>query len=116
MLPGKGIAVSGQVPEEAEFFQDHFPDFPVLPGVLALEILRLTAENYLKTAAGADLKAVFEKVEAVKFSSYFKPGDKWESQLAFAGEIDGKTLWSGKLLKDGKPACSARFKLKSIKP
>ena len=46
---GEGIAAQGTVPQSAEFFQDHFPDFPVLPGVLMLEILKQTAETYLQS-------------------------------------------------------------------
>ena len=38
--PGKRIRARGRIAEDAAFFQDHFPDFPILPGVLALEIFR----------------------------------------------------------------------------
>ena len=66
----KGIAASGVVPTEAEFFKDHFPGFPVLPGVLALEMLKQSAEAYLKKYAGEKSFFQLKTLKAVKFSQY----------------------------------------------
>ena len=109
----KGIAASGRIPEEAEFFQDHFPGFPVLPGVLALEMLKQSADCYLR-AVTEDPSASFsfKKISAVKFSDYLKPGDKWESELSFLSGTDEEYRWNARLSSNGKTAVTARLALK----
>lgn len=110
---GAGVAASGKIPQDAEFFKDHFPGFPVLPGVLALEMLKQTAECYLREEKK---KAVFAitKVRGVKFSDFLKPGDRWESRLELVSEQEAETQWRGVLLHDGKKAVSANFHLKEV--
>lgn len=106
--PGEGIAASGSVPADAEFFKDHFPDFPVLPGVLSLDILKKTAEVYLGK------KCSVSKVAQVKFSSYLKPGDGWESQLKLLARNGAESEWNAKLTHQNKTAASAKFFLREV--
>ena len=106
LQPGKAASVSGRVPNGAAFFQDHFPDFPVLPGVLAVEILKRTAELCLEKK---DL--ALARVSQVKFSSYLKPGDSWESRVELADQQDGQSEWKGKLFQGERLAVSAKFVL-----
>ena len=106
--PGEGIGASGFVPVNAEFFQDHFPDFPVLPGVLSLDILKNTAEVYLGK------KCSVQKVVQVKFSSYLKPGDGWESQLKLLAQNGAESEWDAKLTYQNKTAASAKFFLREV--
>lgn len=106
--PGEGIAASGQVPVSAEFFRDHFPDFPVLPGVLSLDILKNTAEAYLGK------KCSVSKIVQVKFSSYLKPGDGWESQLKLLAQNGVESKWDAKLTHQNKTAASAKFFLREV--
>lgn len=105
---GEGIAAIGKVPVDAEFFQDHFPDFPVLPGVLSLEILKKTAESYLSK------KTRVIKALNVKFVSYLKPGDEWESQLRLLSQNAAESRWDAKLFHQGKAAVSAKFFLSEV--
>ena len=42
--PGKTIKALKNVTMNEPFFQGHFPDFPVMPGVLIIEALAQTAE------------------------------------------------------------------------
>lgn len=109
---GKGIAAVGQIPSEAEFFKDHFPGFPVLPGVLALEMLRQTAELYFEIIQPAQRQQLLlRKIRTAKFSQFLKPSDKWESQLDLISEEDGVSVWNGRLLHQGRPAVRAAFEL-----
>ncbi len=114
MEEGKGISAKGRIPSKAEFFQDHFPDFPVLPGVLALEILRQTAVRYLEKAAPAQAR-VWEigSVRAVKFARYLKPGDAWESRLDLVSCGEKESEWKAVLLHGGETAVSAKFRIRN---
>ena len=90
---------SGVIPGNAEFFQDHFPGFPVLPGVLALDILKQAIERCLgKTWALAAIRNA-------KFSSYLKPGDSWDCEVK---QLAGNE-WSAKLFHQGRTAVSAKL-------
>ena len=110
--PGQGIAATGHIPRESEFFKDHFPAFPILPGVLALEMLKQTAECYLRAEEESRARHFFLKqIRATRFSMYLKPGDEWESQLQLISEDKGETHWNGRLLHKGQTAVTAQLTL-----
>ena len=104
----KVITAAGVVDSKESFFQDHFPDFPVLPGVLILEIFKRTAEQFLSEPKAA---FVLREIRNVKFSSYLKPGDSWEARLEQVSWDGNVSEWKAKLFSAGKPACTAQFKL-----
>ncbi|MBI3306537.1 MAG: hypothetical protein HYZ84_01850 [Candidatus Omnitrophica bacterium] len=107
---GEGITASGRIPLESEFFQDHFPDFPILPGVLALEMLKQTAEAYLEKNNPEHTTHYFlRQIRATRFSMYLKPGDEWESHLKLMATEGNQTQWLAELLHRGKVAVSAQL-------
>ena len=114
--PGQGVAAAGRIPQEAEFFKDHFPAFPILPGVLALEILKQTAETYLHSQSPPVTGPHFvSRIRGTKFSTYLKPGDEWESRMELIAEEGGQSHWNGRLLHHGRPAVSSYMTLKPIR-
>ncbi|MBF0207207.1 MAG: beta-hydroxyacyl-ACP dehydratase [Oligoflexia bacterium] len=77
-----------------DFFDDHFPTFPIMPGVLMLEglaqlsgfLLRfsLKKKNEKNEEKGReDRKALFVMVEKAKFRGIVRPGD----QLLYTAEL-----------------------------
>ena len=62
-----------------DFFDDHFPRHPVMPGVLILEgmaqLAGLLLEAGLKQRHGRNAKAVLTILERTKFRALVKPGD-----------------------------------------
>ncbi|SFM19809.1 3-hydroxyacyl-ACP dehydratase FabZ [Salibacterium qingdaonense] len=67
-----------------EFFNGHFPDYPVMPGVLIIEALAQTgAVAILKKEENQGKLAFFAGVENCRFKSQVKPGD----QLVLETEI-----------------------------
>lgn len=79
-VPGeKGVGIKNVTMNE-EFFQGHFPNNPVMPGVLQIEAMAQTAgavvvaqnENYAETKRNV----LFMGIDGVKFRKPVKPGDQ----------------------------------------
>ncbi len=79
-----------------DFFDDHFPRRPVMPGVLIIEgmaqLSGLMLEDSLKDKYGAEAKAVLTVLERTKFRDMVRPGDRLEyhSQLVSLNKAGGK--------------------------
>lgn len=106
------MKASGTIPADAEYFRDHFPDFPVFPGVLALEILKRMAEEYGRLKGlSLSSRSRITALEHVRFTRFFRPGDKWEGVLSLVKESPDCGEWKGWLLKDSERAVAAKFSL-----
>lgn len=57
------------------FFQGHFPDAPIMPGVLILEALAQSGGVMVHLKAGTGKIAVLLNVNNAKFRAPVKPGD-----------------------------------------
>jgi 3-hydroxyacyl-[acyl-carrier-protein] dehydratase len=57
------------------FFQGHFPDAPIMPGVLILEALAQTGGVMVHLKANNDKIAVLLNINNAKFRSPVRPGD-----------------------------------------
>lgn len=64
------------------FFQGHYPEFPVMPGVMILEALAqasgiMAYKTMLQTQSGeANKKILFAGIEEVRFKRVVVPGDQ----------------------------------------
>jgi 3-hydroxyacyl-[acyl-carrier-protein] dehydratase len=59
-----------------EYLQDHFPSFPVLPGVFMIEALVQAARHLLEAHhdGARSTRYVLGSVRALKYGSFVKPG------------------------------------------
>ena len=107
--------VSGNEP----YFAGHFPDFPVVPGVLIVEALAQTASVMVAaTIPGlTDGKLVFfTTVEKAKFRQPVRPGNA--VKLHVVKNTNKGPLWkfTGKALVDGKVVAEADFGAMIVDP
>jgi len=65
------------------FFQGHFPEMPVMPGVLQLEAMAQTGGILLVRAAGLANAGIpfFMSIDKVKFRKVVKPGDQMRIEV-----------------------------------
>lgn len=70
------VAVKNVVPTE-EYLQDHFPSFPILPGVFMLETMVQAARRLIESRSDADpnTRYVLGLVRALKYGAMVRPGD-----------------------------------------
>jgi 3-hydroxyacyl-[acyl-carrier-protein] dehydratase len=74
--PGKRAVGVKNVSMGDSFFQGHFPDYPVMPGVLIVEaIAQVGAVAMLKLDDYQDKIAFFAGIDNVRFKRQVKPGD-----------------------------------------
>lgn len=73
-----------------EYLQDHFPTFPVLPGVFMLESLSQAARELLGRRLGpSGRRHVLAEVRALKYGAFVTPGDTMRLDVTLTGIDDG---------------------------
>ena len=74
--PGKRAVGIKNVTINEQFFQGHFPDYPVMPGVLIVEaIAQVGAVAMLQLEEYKGRIAFFAGLDNVRFKRQVKPGD-----------------------------------------
>lgn len=80
--PGKRAVGIKNVTADEPFFQGHFPDYPIMPGVLIVEALAQTAgiaanaETAQAEGENGETKlGVFAGIDGMKFKKQVMPGD-----------------------------------------
>jgi 3-hydroxyacyl-[acyl-carrier-protein] dehydratase len=73
--PGKRIVMAKNVSMAEEYLADHFPGFPVLPGVLMLEAAVQTAAWLVREGSDfAHSLVVLREVRGVRYGTFVSPG------------------------------------------
>lgn len=73
----ESIRVLKQVSLAEEYLADHFPSFPVLPGVMMVETMVQAARTMLQSHQGAGAqRLVLGDMRAVKFGNMVRPGEQ----------------------------------------
>jgi len=98
-----------------EFFQGHFPGFPVMPGVLQIEALAQTAGLYVplflpeEYEKNKDKIGLFASIENARFKRPVVPGDQLRLEVTME-KIGRLTAAKGKGVVAGEVACEAEIK------
>lgn len=110
MEEGKRVKGYKNVTINEPFFQGHFPEYPVMPGVLVLEALaQVGAVAVLSMEQFKGKNPLFAGADKVKWRRQVMPGDKLELECEII-KIKGP-IGIGKALAtvDGKKACEAEI-------
>ena len=73
-LEGGTIRIASTLPERSPVFDGHFPAFPILPGVMMLEIMNQTAGFMLYMRYGQERFVFLGGVKRAKFRRMILPG------------------------------------------
>lgn len=115
--PGKSAKGYKNVSCNEEFFNGHFPEKPIMPGVLIVEALaQLGCISILALEANKGALGLFTGIESCKFRQMVVPGDKLEMEvemLKMRGPL-GKA--KGVAMVDGKIACEAEISFAIYRP
>lgn len=73
-VPGHSARAHKCVSVNEPFFQGHFPDYPVMPGVLVIEAL-IQLATYLSLNSGHGAPDAIASLDGVRFKRQVIPGD-----------------------------------------
>lgn len=112
-----------QVSRAEEYLQDHFPTFPVLPGVMMLEAMIQTARIVTDRLDEAT-PMVLGQVRTLRYNRFVTPGASIRTEVTMMGEPGecGEIQFKGRvhLLEPGAPAegeiaAAGRFVMRPVR-
>mgnify|MGYP001457763445 CR=1 FL=1 len=97
--------------EDEYLFKGHFPNMPIVPGVILIESMAQTAgivvskkyENYTEKSV------LFMSVSKAKFRKPVYPNEKISFQVKFLNKVKTVYKFSGEAFKDNIKVCESEF-------
>lgn len=109
--PGSRITAQKNLSLAEEYLADHFPGFPVMPGVLMLEAMTQAAAWLIRASEDfAHSIVTLKEARNVKYSSFVEPGeiltitadivsqDDRDTKVKAQGSVDGRSTVSARLV------------------
>lgn len=113
--PARRIVAVKNLTLGEEYLQDHFPTFPVMPGVLMLEALaQAGAWLWRITSNFSHSIVVLREARGVKYGNFVEPGKRLVLSVEAVDNLDENAqtaTFKGNGEIDGSTAVSARFSL-----
>jgi 3-hydroxyacyl-[acyl-carrier-protein] dehydratase len=114
MEPAKRIVAIKNVTINEPFFVGHFPDYPIMPGVLVVEAMaQAGCVLLLNEVPDREKKLVlFSGIENAKFRRPITPGDQLRLEIdvisfrSRGGKMQGKAYVDGKLVCEATLTCA----------
>ncbi|MEO1496441.1 MAG: 3-hydroxyacyl-ACP dehydratase FabZ family protein [Planctomycetota bacterium] len=80
--PDERLRASKQVSYSEEYLQDHFPEFPVLPGVFMLEAATQAAAWLLRLSDDYQHSVIsLKEAKNVKYADFVRPGSRLDIEV-----------------------------------
>jgi 3-hydroxyacyl-[acyl-carrier-protein] dehydratase len=107
LQPGKSLTAVKNLSLAEEYLADHFPGFPVMPGVLMLEALTQAGAWLIRdTEDFAHSVVVLKRAKMIKYGSFVEPGRQLELRVQMVEHGERETVFKGEGLIDGQTMVS----------
>jgi 3-hydroxyacyl-[acyl-carrier-protein] dehydratase len=106
LTPGERAVGIKNVSANEPFFQGHFPEFPVMPGVLIVEAMaQVGAVALMAQEENQGKLGLFAGIDNVRFKRQVKPGDVLHMEVELGAFRRGVGTGTAKATVDGELAC-----------
>ena len=110
--PGKVLRGIKRLTAGEEYLADHFPGFPIMPGVMQLQSLVEAASWMLRlTDDFAQSVTVLREVKTVKYGNLMQPGKALDVTVELTGRDGASAAFKGKGECEGVQTVAAQFTL-----
>jgi 3-hydroxyacyl-[acyl-carrier-protein] dehydratase len=113
MVPKQRVVALKNVTMNEPHFVGHFPDYPIMPGVLQIEAMAQAGGALLLTEFSpeerADKLMVFTGIESARFRRPVLPGDQLRIEVTVLNWRSRMVKLEGVCTVDGKPVSNAIF-------
>ncbi len=111
--PGRSIRAIKTVSLAEEYLADHFPTFPVLPGVLSLQGLIESASWLVRVTEGFRHSMILlEEARNVRYKSFLMPGNQIEYTVTADGIDQDASNFVGQGICNNESILEAKFRLR----
>ena len=108
--PGNRIVAQRTLHAHEDYLADHFPRFPVMPGVMMLEALYQASMWMIRTGDDFEYPFMFLKeAKSVKFGDFLTPGETLTIKAEKLKEVDSLVTVKAQAMKGDKVTVSARL-------
>lgn len=112
-IPGKSLVALKNVTYNEPFFQGHFPQRPIMPGVLILEALAqatgILAFRTTETRPTQNVLYFFVGIDKARFKQPVEPGDQLILEVDLVRRMRDLWKFSAQAKVDGKVVASAEL-------
>jgi 3-hydroxyacyl-[acyl-carrier-protein] dehydratase len=108
----KTVTTSQKITGKEDFFKGHFPDNPIMPGVLICEAAFQTGAllmSYVMEGGISGKTAVVSRIQSAKFKSMVRPGDEIQMTVTLVDQLENAAYMKGKVTTNGKTALQIEF-------
>lgn len=109
LVPGKSIRAIKTLARDEELFQDHFPGFPVVPGVLLTEMMAQAAGKCLDAEDSARGKPMLAQIKSASFREWVPAGTPAFIHCDIRSSRPQFATASCRIEANGRQACSAEL-------
>lgn len=115
LQPGKLITAIKSVTLTEDYLRDHFPLFPVMPGVLMLEAMYQASAWLLRiTDDFSHSMVLLDEAKTVKYAGFVRPGQRLELTSELQKRAESLSWFRAKGIVDGEVVVSGRLVLRQF--
>lgn len=108
--PGRKLVAERTLGAEEEYLRDHFPRFPVMPGVMMLEALHQAGIWLIRMSPGFDAALVLlREARNVRFGDFLSPGETLVVEAEILKSEGPMTTIKAAAMKGDRTTVSARL-------
>ena len=113
-LTDEGIVCAYRFKPNEFFFEGHYPNYPIVPGVILCEAAMqagaiYTSQALLHEEQDVNKIPVVGRMNDIKFKRLVRPGDRIEIRASFKERLGAAYVLDAKVMCDGKLAVSFNY-------